>query len=462
MWYTQLHTVNTVFVQTPGGKLPLNLQESHEVAQPEKLLAVIDAKSTPWKQSGSHFYKFIPWSHTFRCGVEALGFYVLVCDQNLFDDLTVDNIAGWLENNGDQQFCISCPVLRYEDNVYTLQSNPFRDNYVWLENAATLKKNKMDWSVCNGTSIIIAFHRMGFLDDQTSIDLLRKFIDQHGKYPKNIIMPIYVWTNTVHIADQPFLYACMGKTTHINVILFLLKVYHVKPSCMLYERIMYQDTVYTTATVARLPHITRDQLLHFDLSLLWKTSTTDVMENNISGLFGLILSEPSMFDWWNTSGKKYMSNILDCIAGFTQENALTYLMKILFHYGSEMLRDAYPIERVRKVWQHVLSVYDREYIPKWFKKYLRLMRRQDKDDAWMAEPPHEFLEDISQTYDIFATRIYHALKCFDHCTNIGRYTSHLDAKMAKRLSVLRSICPHNAAWDSLQQYLRDNRTCLYI
>lgn len=461
MVYKQLHTLNTIYVQTPldGCQPPHDVCERHEIAAPAKIRKIIEtSREDDWTTNAAGTStKYVEWEEEFANGARTIGFYVVTKHPDMFK-CGFDLGKEWLQKYGDKHFLVSCPIMEFEGATYFQRMNPMHVSlHIDNINLNKLMMSRSAFTICTGVTMVIAMCRLGFIDVDSTISLLVEYYRTHTLFAslEGYFLRQYTSNTSLQIADYPYLYAAM-KGGDIRLLDVLLNIFKIKWNEHIPEHIITSSSmIYTNVITARAPYMEACELNFLDIRSFWNI---DDATHDLGGFLASILTQDSMFKWWVRVGKKNIVAMVDAFQG--EYDCLNQVMKRLFFYHST---GRFCKQRIQTVWKHFAEKLGHSIVIDWFKKYLKRLRTASPWE-WMPNPPHEFIRDMYHicTQGTCIRKIHRLLAQFDHNSHLGVFKEQQDQKMTHRLCVLQQMCTNIDAWDPIRQFLERHQEYLFL
>lgn len=380
-----------------------------EIASPQKIYDVMQCAEHTWHQniySGQSFqYNYVMSRKTFPNGNKSIGTYVMTQKPELFLSArnvlnTTYEIYEWLKQWGHELFLVSSPVCQdiqsnttfFVPNVYPSYKIPILPHH----HAFWQMLNSSGYTICNGFTLAIAMHRLGYWD---IVDASKQWFDDGNSFHPDITtewLPLFTSHTISHIADHPAIYAAMGGQPHM--IPFIKSVALLEQSFAL-QVVTPTKFYYTSPIIACLPCLnTRmwEELKDYG-EWLYPAPDDEIIFSDVipdlSGFLYGVTRNRRMKAFWMKRRWAILKSLL-------QMHDLRQLLKRLFHMYNENI-GVHSI--VRQIWKDALCIVDTETMYTTVMRYIVVRNILDtfakhEDIAqsnmnWYPDVPIAFLKD---------------------------------------------------------------------
>lgn len=416
--------INVVMITHPFKKIPLDICPREEIASPSKLLAVAQTRDLDWDETTIY-------GHTFqRCWLQSryrypsishklssVGFYCCAQDPAMFLSLlevpdTMNGIHEWLKTYGKTMAVVTTPLMcyrtKYQEIFYYL-SNTSPQRTIVISPITDIMHQMLNnnaYTICNGVTLAIAMHRLGFWSQSSLENALWVWGAEESTLYSEITpetQPLIVQHLIPQVCDHPYFYACMGKMkAHISVVRCLHDLFQV------YEPFVQQHDaetqIVTNAVLQMLPYIP----MHlFDYATKSKLDDEDAdvdiehMYADVGGLMQALFTQKGIWKRWNEA---YEETITRFQGTMSDEAFIDHCLRrsfLLYNKGCHAGRVC--TSRVRRFWQQLISVLDptHKLILRWVHKYVflchisqELAKKNVHTGTWLPKIPMAFLVEL--------------------------------------------------------------------
>ena len=447
-----------------------------EIAHPLKLKSIVDscACDLQWQihryDMDSFYMIWLPWFRVYKSYDENIHtslFHVLTEKPSMFKifkkiihnphysksnlkdnnikELYIHELSDWLAKWWNCPFLITIPILHHErgafitDNLY-----PPRRTYLQFlpsQEYLDLQLSNQSYTVCNGLTLFLAYHRLNIITANIAYPILKNFIDINKPHIFQDVTDTWynLYYNTVigHIADFPTFYISSGPDfAHVNI----LRLFKDDYDFQFAEMIIPNNIIYTSPLIAMFPYFSPINWNYFQTTELWLNTLNinydngDVLFPDIAGFIHAMLTTKRAWKYWQNNH----IDILICLSSsyISLEKLIEDLIQACsyyYNYGSPYHNRSLK-KKVRIMWNNIISTLDKtkESIPEIFYRYIlkyqmgeRLLHIGRTGTLWMNEIPYSLLKDIFRLY----------------CHELDIYKPVRYVIMTEHIDVLRIIYP---------------------
>lgn len=528
MNYIECNLFNEIHITPLSQKRLRGFAPREELADPSKLLLFVE-NSPEWEAFEYNNFIFskawAPWSKQWSMNqgaikVESLGFFVLVQKRRLFtsmkDMLNIVSVSNlhtaiaaerWLMEWWGELFVISSTLLlekdklrkRDDSKLYCITNlcSMLRVPLCTCEDISAKMLDSLGYTVCNGLTLFLAMVRIGKIPCLIAEHAITKLVGAQGgtHIQSTIAFPwvdFVVAHSTPHVADHPWMYACMGRQPSPARVCNALM--HTDDALFVPEIGMMKFGFFTNTTAALLAHRPNE--------MYWPSpppslESHDTYRPDIASMVLGAVATRKKFAWWCS----HKELILKRSSSFFESKyyALdSWLQPILHFYtcaGEHTPR--LKCSRLRKMWLHVILTIDPRgavvplVIREWILQHAGFIKKKRVTPHYFrVTMPFAFLKDMLNVYgsaiDLWAplTSLEDApcnrlIDCFRAAPIESVYGKFLSSHIEKRvlfrlLAVQRAFglrittaqdyndTRTHAVGTLLTAYLRDNRYLLVV
>lgn len=377
--------LNTIYVLPQHVRYPSSYCPREEIADPAKLFRcvyMVNSWDTVQLDDACFFRGWIPWRKQYNFDrnketVTSSGVYVFTRSTVMFQTLrelletrvySKAHIAAWLHEWWNEVFLITSPIYVSEPGgyAYSINNRYFVQRVPIVGTFDSSRQLVMShcYTMCNGLTLLIALHRLGIISASYVAFAVQQLKQHHPDFFQEVTEPwheIYYGHFSPHVADHPYIYACMGeKPASLEVI----------RACQAeddYDSVLTQfgwgeTRVYTSLPSAILTYFHRELWDRFILHDMWPLlppmDDDDTLSIDLVGFTQGIISSRRSWKWWLQNNQVILER-LHSVLGGSQPLLEAWLNPICFLYKhAKSFPKRLCYRRLRSLWNMLLQTYD--------------------------------------------------------------------------------------------------------
>jgi len=458
MNYREIHLINNATYISPNEIRSTKYCPREEIAHPHKLCTIIENIPTHWD---THTYDHNPfycawfqWNKEFVSydkHITTSLFHIVVerpamfktfkdiienieysnkgtlgkideLDEDEIDKLNLEEpsfshaLKEWLVRWWNCPFLITIPILHDENGPF-LTNNTYSPIRISLntytpQEYLSLQLNHRSYTVANGLTLFLAYHRMGLINASITAPILREFVRTHDPYIFQDINDswhdLYYGNNVAQIADFPAYYICTGPNfAHENIIRIFEPLLDYNFALNIYPT----GVIYTSPYSAMFPHFNAKIWEQFRENEDWLNLQAvdrpagDVIYPDISGIFHGVMTTKGSWRYWLNNFDDILMKLAECY--ISRDKLLEEIFQTcsyFYKYGSPHIYKKFFKKKVRHIWNASLFILDfnKQIIPIVFTRYLLKYHMYSRfkalghymENLLIHEMPYGLLKDI--------------------------------------------------------------------
>jgi hypothetical protein len=436
MNYKEIHLINNAIF------IPLNecrnnkFYPREEIAHPIKLKNIVEDDTLVWKihtyMNDTFYATWLPWFRHYRFynnTISTESIYILTERPALFESFKniihnyksnkiefINKLKDWLSRWWNAPFLVTIPILYNDGNLYTIENlYPFTKtklNDYHKEDYLNVLLNNRSYTICNGLTLFLAYHRLGLISANIALPILTNFIHRNDPFilqdVTDVWHNIYYGMAIPHIADFPAYYVCTGPDfAHENIVKLFKPYFDFN---FVYTNIAELFNLYTSPFTAMFPYFNPciwKQLYEINRWPIMTPNTNDMIIPDMSGfIHGMLTTKQSWKYWCNNYNEILLLIKLNYISNEKLVEDLVFICSYFYIYGSHYYTRSIKL-KTRKMFNMILNVLDNDkiYIPSIIFRYLLKFQMTDRlrnigypELTLINDIPYGFLKDIFMSY----------------------------------------------------------------
>ena len=475
MNFREMNLINNALLIPPNEYRYCRYCPREEIAHPLKLKAIIDNSILQWElhhyDMDTFYISWLPWYRTYKNYNEILHtslFHILTekpcmftlfrniinnpqyTKQNLKNNYSMKNnfkfeLNNWLSKWWNCPFLITIPIIHHSRGAF-ITDNLYPPRRMYLQDLPSqeylnLQLTHQSYTICNGLTLFLAYHRLGLINASIAYPILKDFIELNRPHIFQDVTDtwynLYYGTAISHIADFPSIYVSFGPNfAHINI----LNLFEADYDYQFAQTIIPTSVVYTSPLIAMFPYFNSTNWNYFQTQDQWLNiinidyDNGDILYPDICGFIHAMLTTKTSWKYWKENYEEILNNLALCYV--STEKLIEDLIQTCcyyYNYGSPYHNKSLK-KKLRVMWNNIILTLDttQTIVPLIFNRYIlkhqmceRLIHIGRAGALWMNELPYNLLKDI---FDIYKTRL-----------NI--FTSLNYVIISEHIDVLRIIYP---------------------
>ena len=463
MQYKELNLFNTSYRIPVDDKVPPELCPRDEIVDPAHVKMVMEDEHGQWhlcELGGSPFYaKYLQHDEQRCAGLQIDGFYVVTEHPTMFSSLntcvqTKAHLYEWLAYWWNKAVLFTVPLYIVPETgemCFVANTYPLHKIHVISASSPDILIDIVHfhgYTMANGLSLFVAMARLGKVDKHDAASIITMLKNALGGFYQAVTEPwhtIYYSHVVMHVADNPWLYAHMGKNIAPACVRDALVETDEDEDGEFISSIVFSNKVYyETVRTVMLPNVRCDLIKRYDTP--WHKCPYDTEEGDscfpdVSGIIigatrtrkatkWFIESMPSLVQELKENTKQSENKIL--------EKLYTTLCHLYNTASTFQPRLCYS--RIRQIWQHVFTEYDPDgvcintLLNRWMLRHVlatyMFHRGYIEHMLYCIDPPFAFLKDVFEAYsdsiNIFK-HVSHRVIC-DHKEAIADWLTNSNIK----------------------------------
>jgi hypothetical protein len=504
MNYREMNLINNALIIPPNEYRHCRYCPREEIAHPQKLETIINNLPAHWEifnHDNEMFYMtWLPWFKTYTSYGENIFtslFHVLTerpAMFTLFRNIvnnpryrgpdaepkvitSVDfmrDLNIWLTQWWNCPFLITIPILHHSSGVF-ITDNYYPPRRMYLENSPPheyldLQLTHHSYTVCNGLTLFLAYHRLGIIPASIAYPILNSFITVNRPHifqdVTDVWYNLYYNTPIPHIADFPAFYIIAGPHfAHENI----LRLFSLETDYQFAEIVLPTTIVYTSPFITMFPYFNPQHWEYYKAQESWlntanlDTDMGDIIYPDIAGFIHGMLTTKRSWKYWQCHYEEILFDMSECYISIEKLiEDLLQTCSYYYKYGSPYHNKSLK-RKIRVMWINILHTLDinQTYIPLILNRYIlkyqmceRLINIGRTGALWMNEMPYNLLKDIFDTYK-------NRLNIFNEL-NYVILTEHINVLRIIYPDIQMNLLPLNqVAQDDNQQYANQNQPHLH-
>ena len=447
MNYREIHLINNSIYISPNEYRSTKYCPREEIAHPHKLYTIVENIPTQWDtHTHGHetFYcAWFQWNKEFLSYDQYINtslFHVIVERPAMFktfkdiienadyynedeiDNLNLEEtplcraLKEWLIRWWNCPFLITIPIL-HDDNGAFLTNNTYPPMRMSLntytpQEYLSMQLNHRSYTVANGLTLFLAYHRMGIIKASIASPILTSFVRTHDPYIFQDVNDkwhdLYYGNNIAQIADFPGYYVCTGPNfAHENIVRIFEPLLDYNFALNIYPTAV----IYTSPYSAMFPHFNAKIWEQFRETEDWLNLQAvdipggDVIYPDITGLLHGVMTTKGSWRYWLNNFDDILMNLAACY--ISRDKLLEEIFQTccyFYKYGSPHIYKKSFKKKVRHIWNASLFIldFDKHLIPIVFTRYLLKYHMYSRfkalghymGDLLIHEMPYGLLKDI--------------------------------------------------------------------
>ena len=446
MNFREMNLINNVLIIPPHEYRYCRYCPREEIAHPLKLKSIVDS-ALNWdiyRHNMDTFYMtWLPWFRYYKSYNENLHtslVHILTEKPSMFSlfkniiynpDYTLANLKNksisanlrndlnnWLTIWWNCPFLITIPIIHDSRGAF-ITDNLFPPRRMYLHNSPSeeyldLQLTHQSYTICNGLTLFLAFHRLGIINANIAAPILKNFIDMNRPHIFQDVTDtwynLYYGTAIGHIADFPSYYISSGPNfAHINVI----RLFEADFDYQFAQTIVPTTIIYTSPLIAMFPYFNTTNWNYFQSNEIWLNTLNinyengDLLYPDITGFIHAMLTTKRSWKYWQCNYEEILDNLAQCY--ISVEKLLEDLIQCCCYYyiyGSPYHNKSLK-KKIRVMWNDIINTLDKTktILPPIFNRYIlkhqmceRLIHVGRIGALWMNEMPYGLLKDIFNKY----------------------------------------------------------------
>ena len=449
MNYREMNLINNALIIPPNEYRYCRYCPREEIAHPLKLKSIIDSFTLRWDihhyDLNVFYVSWLPWFKTYKNYNELIHtslFHILTEKPAMFSlfrniinnpQYTKDALKNfsnknefiyelndWLSKWWNTPFLITIPILHHCRGAF-ITDNLYPPRRMYLEDIPSqeyldLQLDNQSYTICNGLTLFLAFHRLNIITPNVAYPILKNFIDMNKPHIFQDVTDVWynLYYNTVisHIADFPSIYISNGPDfAHIKI----LRLFETDYDYQFAQTIVPTTVVYTSPFIAMFPYFNTTNWNYFQSNDIWLNTINinyendDILYPDITGFIHGMLTTKKSWKYWQNNYDEILNNLAVCYISI--EKLIEDLIQTCcyyYKYGSPYHNKSLK-RKVRIMWNNIIVTLDntKQLIPAIFTRYIlkhqmseRLISIGRAGALWMNEMPYGLLKDIFDIYKL--------------------------------------------------------------